>query len=67
MVSVGPTTYGGGWQDIPLGSLLTALGHCGPVLRSDTDVPDGATFVEIEFEAETGVATEVVEPSGGAG
>lgn len=52
LVSVGPTNYGGGWQDIPLDSLLLALEKRGPVFRSDGDNPDVNAFVEIEFEAD---------------
>ena len=51
LVSVGPTNYGGGWQDIPLDSLLLELEKRGPVSRSDGDNPHKNAFVEIEFDA----------------
>jgi hypothetical protein len=49
LVSVGPTNYTGGWQHIPLPSLLEALGERGAVHRSDEAA--GKPFVEVMLEA----------------
>lgn len=41
MISVAPTNYSGGWQDIPLGTLVAALGdHSRQVVETESAAPD---------------------------
>jgi beta-lactamase superfamily II metal-dependent hydrolase len=51
LVSVARTRYGGGWQNIPLPSLLAELTKRGPVIQSNTDTPRGQAYTEVRFEA----------------
>jgi hypothetical protein len=59
MVSVAPTNYGGGWQDIPLDALVTALKARGPVIESDLDTPTGTHFTSVSFNAKVHVPAAI--------